>query len=117
MSLPLATGTAWTGNFCLKSVSLKLHFFYIFFFFLQLDDIFELHFFVCFWVNQATAHSVGVRKAIKQTKNRLVMEFFRKGRGGLGPIHNFVAHFGASKVMEFFDENRGLWVLFLKCLY
>ena len=38
------------------------------------------------------------------------MVFFHKG-GGLDPIHNFEAHFCASKVMEIFDENRGLWVL------
>ena len=48
------------------------------------------------------------------------MEFFRKGGGGLDPIHNFEAHFWASKVMEFLMKIEGYGyfrALFLKSLY
>ena len=49
------------------------------------------------------------------------MEFFRKGgRGGLDPIHNFEAHFCASRIKEFCVLNRGLWTLlgtFAKSLF
>ena len=39
------------------------------------------------------------------------MEFFCKGGGGLDPIHNFGAHFYASRVKKFCVSNRGLWTL------
>ena len=51
------------------------------------------------------------------TKKGFVTEFFRKGGGGLGPIHNFEAYFCASKVIEFFMniESFGyFWAIFLK---
>ena len=39
------------------------------------------------------------------------MEFFRKGGGGLDPIHNFGAYFCVSRVKELCVLNRGLWTL------
>ena len=51
----------------------------------------------------------GVREAIK--KGGLVMEFFSKGGGVLDPIHNYGAHFCASRVKELCLLNRGLWTL------
>ena len=46
--------------------------------------------------------TLSVREAIEEEKNGLTMDFFRKGGGGLAPIHNFGAHFCASGVKVFF---------------
>ena len=55
-------------------------------------------------------------------KRRLVMVFLCKGggRGNIGPIHNFEAHFCASNIMEFLMKIENFWyfwALFLNGLY
>ena len=46
-----------------------------------------------------------LREAIRGESGS-VMELFRKGEGGLGPIHNFEAHFCAS-FMEMLRKIKG----------
>ena len=54
-------------------------------------------------------------------KTGLIMEFFRKGgEGCLDPIHNFEAHFCASRVLEVLCKIKGyghFWALFIKSFF